>query len=186
MRVIGVSGSPRKDGNTDRLVREVLAGAAASGAETRFIRAADARIQGCVSCYHCRGTGVCALHDDMAEIFEEILKADVVVLGSPVYMGQMCGQLKVFVDRMLPVLAPDYSSRLIKHPRLFFVYTQGNPKASSYQPYMEQTCAFFKFIGFTPKGFMTATGTREKDDMERLPEVKAEARARGAGLVAAV
>lgn len=185
MKVIGFSGSPRKDGNTDRLVRQVLNGAAGAGAETKFVRVADAAIKGCVACYHCRPTGVCALRDDMAPLLAEVLAADAVVLGSPVYMGQMTGQLKLFVDRLLPVLKPDYTTRLAKQPTLLCVYTQGNEDAAAFRPYMEQTSRFLGFLGFAPKGFLAATGTRAKDDIEKQAGLMAEARAAGAALVAA-
>ena len=54
MKVVGFSGSPRKDANTDRLVRQVLDGAKAAGAGTKFVRIADHKISGCISCYHCK------------------------------------------------------------------------------------------------------------------------------------
>ena len=182
MKVIGFSGSPRKDGNTDRLVRQVLEGAAAAGAATAFFRVADLDIKGCTACYACRPTGVCALKDGMTPLLAEVFAADAVVLGSPVYMGQMTGQLKVFVDRLMPVLGPNFITRLRKHPALLCVFTQGHEKEAMFRAYMDGTSHFLGFLGFTSKGVLAAVGTRERNDIEKQPDVLAKARALGAEL----
>ena len=111
MKVIGFSGSPRKDANTDRLVRQVLAGAKAAGADTKFIRIADLKISGCISCYHCKTHDTCSIKDDMQDIYKDIHGADACVIGSPVYMGQISGQTKIFWDRLLPLFNADFSTR---------------------------------------------------------------------------
>jgi multimeric flavodoxin WrbA len=182
MKIVGFSGSPRSDGNTDRLVKQVLAGAAEAGAQTAFFRIADASIKGCVACYHCRPHGVCALHDDMAPLLAQVFAADVVVLGTPIYMGQMSGQTKVFVDRLLPVLGPNFITRLKQHPGLFGVYTQGHSDPAAFRAYMEETSRFLAFLGFVSRGFLAAVGTRERDDIEKQAETLAQARAAGADL----
>ncbi len=181
-KVIGFSGSPRSNGNTDRLVRQVLAGAQEAGAETAFHRVADLDIRGCRACYACRTTGVCALKDGMTPLLAEVFEADAVILGSPIYMGQMTGQLKIFVDRLMPVLGPNFISRLKRKPGLLCVFTQGNSKDDAFRAYMEETNRFLGLLGFTPKGCLAAVATREKDDVEKQADVLAQARACGATL----
>ena len=179
MKVIGISGSPRKDGNTDRLVQRVLGGAAEAGAETRFFRLVDLSIKGCVSCYFCRTIDSCAINDDMHPLYEEIHAADAVVLGSPVYMGQMSGQTKIFMDRLLPLLNPDFTTRLKNRPALVLAFTQGQADLSMFRPYVDGTAHAFGFLGFAPAEVLIAGGTREKSDVESQPEMMAEAHAVG-------
>ena len=183
MKVVGFSGSPRKDANTDRLVRQVLAGAKAAGAETKFIRIADLKISGCISCYHCKTHDTCSIKDDMQDIYKDIHGADACVIGSPVYMGQVSGQTKIFWDRLLPLFNADFSTRLKKHPALVLVFTQGQPDISMFKPYMENTKQMFGFMGFNPKEIIVAGGTREKADVDKQKDLMAKAKEAGAGLV---
>ena len=182
MKIIGISGSPRQDGNTDRLVRQILDGASTAGAQTSFHHVAELNIKGCTGCTTCRDTGLCVLKDDMPPLLLEILDADAVVFGTPVYMGQMTGQLKTFVDRLLPVLKTDYTSRLVKRPAMVWVFTQGNGDPAAVRTYMDQTSHFLGFLGFTPKDILCATGTRAKDDLEKQTDLLAQASQLGAKL----
>lgn len=183
MKVIGFSGSPRKNANTDRLVEHVLAGAQTAGAETAFFRIASLSIKGCVSCYHCKSHDTCAINDGMQTLYKEIHSADAVVIGSPIYMGQMTGQTKTFVDRLLPLLNADFSTRLQKRPALVLVFTQGQPETGMFLPYMESTRQLFGFLGFSPGEMLVAGGTREQADVDKQTELTARARAVGAGLL---
>ena len=183
MKVIGFSGSPRKDANTDRLVAHVLAGAQTAGAETEFFRIADLNIKGCISCYYCKSHQTCSIKDDMQGLYKEIHAADAVVIGSPVYMGQMSGQTKTFIDRLLPLLNADFTTRLKKHPDLVFVFTQGHPDTAMFRPYMDNTHRMLGFLGFDPKEIIVAGGTREKADVDKQTDLMARAKALGEGLL---
>ena len=182
MKVIGLSGSPRKEANTDRLVAQVLAGAQTAGAETEFFRIADLNIKGCISCYYCKSHDTCSIKDDMQGLYKEIHAADAVVIGSPVYMGQMSGQTKTFIDRLLPLLNADFTTRLKKHPALISVFTQGQPDTGMFKPYMENTHRMLGFLGFNPKEIVVAGGTREKADVDKQMDLMARAKALGASL----
>ena len=183
MKVIGFSGSPRKDANTDRLVAHVLAGAQKAGAGTAFFRIADLNIKGCISCYYCKSHDTCSIKDDMQGLYKEIHAANAVVIGSPVYMGQMTGQTKTFVDRLLPMLNADFTTRLQKRPGLVLAFTQGQPDTSMFLPYMENTKQMFGFLGFTAKEIIVAGGTREQADVDKQTELTAKARSLGASLL---
>ena len=182
MKVAGFSGSPRKDANTDRLVGHVLAGARAAGAETKLLRIADLKIKGCICCYYCKSHDTCSINDDMQGIYKDIHAADAVVIGSPVYMGQMTGQTKTFIDRLLPLLNADFTTRLKQHPALVLVFTQGQPDTSMFKPYMENTHKMMGFLGFSPKGIIVAGGTRENTDVDKQTDLTARAKTLGAGL----
>lgn len=98
-KVLILSGSPRKNGNSDILCDEFARGAAEAGHEVEKIRIAEKRIGYCHACYACRGTGVCSIKDDMAEIMQKMIVCDVMVLASPVYFYSIDAQLKAVIDR---------------------------------------------------------------------------------------
>jgi multimeric flavodoxin WrbA len=98
-RVLAVVGSPRKGGNTDILVDEILAGASEAGAAVEKVRLTDLEIAPCKACSACRATGECVQKDDMREMFEKMKASDIWVLGTPVYWWGPSAQLKAFVDR---------------------------------------------------------------------------------------
>jgi multimeric flavodoxin WrbA len=93
------------------------------------------------------------------------------------------GQTKLFMDRLYPVLNPDFSTRLLRRPKLVLAFTQGHPDASFFRPYFEQTKAVLGFLGFTVTDILSAVGTRDSEDIERQPAVLAQARAAGERLV---
>lgn len=99
MKVLGISGSPRKDGNTDFLVKKTLESARARGAEVEFIGLAGKDIRGCIACSECGKAGKCVIEDDIQEIYPKMEQADAIVLGTPIYFGTMTSQTKVLMDR---------------------------------------------------------------------------------------
>ena len=99
IRVLGVVGSPRVGGNTERLVAEALMAKAEGGAETELVRLAGKEIKPCDACLSCRKTGECHVKDDFRPIFDKMVEADGIILASPVYFGSATPQIKAFVDR---------------------------------------------------------------------------------------
>jgi multimeric flavodoxin WrbA len=101
MKVLVLHGSPRTiHSQTRRLAGFVLEGAAEAGAETEMIDLADLQITPCTACESCTLTGTCVYQDDVAGILSHMTEADGIVLGSPVYVDNVTGQMKVFVDRL--------------------------------------------------------------------------------------
>ena len=99
-KVLILSGSPRKGGNSDILCDEFARGAQESGHEVEKIRVAAKKVAPCSGCYYCRDHGgECAHRDDMAEILQKMIDADVLVLASPVYFYSIDAQLKAVIDR---------------------------------------------------------------------------------------
>jgi len=99
IRIIGIVGSPRVDGNTEKLVIEALKVAAEEGAQTELIRLADKEIRPCDACMSFRKAGECHIKDDFQEIFEKMVKADGIILASPVYFGSATPQIMALIDR---------------------------------------------------------------------------------------
>lgn len=107
MKILAVSGSPRR-GNTEWMLGIVLDGATGGGAEAELLLLRQADVRSCRGCLACEkrdrgGRGVCRITDDMQGILPRLLAADVIVLGTPAYMGLLSGLLKGFLDRTCPV-----------------------------------------------------------------------------------
>lgn len=101
-KVLILSGSPRKDGNSDLLCSEFMRGAQESGNEVQKIFVRSKKIVPCNACYYCRDDGgKCALNDDMSEILDAMQAADVIVMASPVYFYSIDAQMKIIIDRSL-------------------------------------------------------------------------------------
>ena len=101
-KVVIISSTPRKNGNSQVLCEAFEKGAKETGNEVELIRLRENKINYCVACYGCSNTGKCVQNDGMNEILEKIVSADVLVLASPIYMYDICGQLKTFIDRIFP------------------------------------------------------------------------------------
>jgi multimeric flavodoxin WrbA len=97
--VLGIVGSPRRGGNTEILVDEVLAGAEEGGAFIEKIILNDLKIKPCQACNSCYKTGNCAQDDDMANLLIRMEKSQIWVLGTPIYWWGPTAQFKTFLDR---------------------------------------------------------------------------------------
>ncbi|HYF92210.1 MAG TPA: flavodoxin family protein [Symbiobacteriaceae bacterium] len=102
MRVLGIVGSPRRGGNTDVLVGEVLRGAASHGAHVQTVYLNDLNIRGCQACEACKGGNGyvgCIQDDDMLGLYDDLIAADAIVIGTPIYYFGPSAQTKLFLDR---------------------------------------------------------------------------------------
>ena len=100
-KVLVISASPRKGGNSDILCDEFIRGAKDAGNETEKIFLKDKKINYCTGCGFCNTNDYteCSQKDDMAEILDKMVEADVIVMATPVYFYTMNGQMKTFIDR---------------------------------------------------------------------------------------
>ena len=99
MKVLGVSGSPRKDKSTDRLVKEVLSAVGALGVQTDFVTLAGKTIGPCIACLGCVKDNVCKVHDDMEQLRHKIVEADAYVIGAANYFSMLNGLSHCFLER---------------------------------------------------------------------------------------
>jgi multimeric flavodoxin WrbA len=99
MNILGVIGSPRVGGNTDRVVDKILEGATCGNATTSKIHLSKLRITPCRGCERCKQEGRCVVNDDMAGVLEQLERSSVWVLGTPVYFLGPTAWFKAFVDR---------------------------------------------------------------------------------------
>jgi multimeric flavodoxin WrbA len=105
-RILGISGSPNAEGNTAYSVRYAI-GLVKDRHETEYISLGGLDIHPCVGCWSCSKTGRCRYKDGMETVYAALRRCDAVVIGSPVYMGMVSGQLKSMMDRCV-LLRPGY------------------------------------------------------------------------------
>ena len=134
-KIYAVNGSPRKNGNTAQLLQKALEGAASAGAEVKLIQLADLNFSGCRSCFACKRlvnpAPGCVLKDDLAETLKELLQADGIIMGSPIYFGAESGLYRNFLERLFfPMLryTNPPSSRAEKRIDFGFIYTMNVPE----------------------------------------------------------
>lgn len=101
MKVLGLVGSPRREGNTHLLVSGVLDGAREKGAETKLVLLGELEIGECDGCHSCWKGRKCVREDDMCALYGDISASDVLVLGTPVYWYAPSALMKVFIDRLV-------------------------------------------------------------------------------------
>lgn len=122
MKILAINGSPRgKKSNTDKFILPFLEGAQAEGASFEVIYLSEKNIKGCQGCFSCwvKTPGKCQIKDDMQELMDKINQADVLIFATPLYFFSMTGQMKTFVDRLLPVMEPFFVEKngRMGHPR---------------------------------------------------------------------
>ena len=160
-KVLTLSGSPRKDGNSDLLCNEFMKGAENAGNSVEKIRVSEKNIGYCRACYACKGTGTCTIKDDMAEVLQKIIDADVIVLASPVYFYSIDAQLKALIDRTVARWLE------VKDKEFYYIMTAADEQTVS----METTLACFRGYadcveGAKEMGIIYGIGVYEKGEIK--------------------
>ena len=122
MKVMAFNGSPRKKWNTATLLEKALEGASSQGAETNLIHLYDLNYKGCISCFACKtkggkSYGRCAVKDDLAPVFKHIEEADAIILGSPIYLGTVSGEMRSFMERLMFPIHDLYGPPAVSFPQ---------------------------------------------------------------------
>jgi len=108
IKVLGLFGSPRRGGNTDLLLEEMLKGAQSQGAEIERIFLSQLNISPCQECRKCEVSGNCVIDDEMQEIYPRLTKANFIILASPIFFYSVTAQTKVLIDRCQTLWARKY------------------------------------------------------------------------------
>ena len=167
-KVLILSASPRKGGNSDTLCDQFLRGAKESGHQAEKVFLRDKKIGYCTGCGVCSKTHRCAQDDDMAEVLEKMVRADVIVMATPVYFYTMNAQMKTLIDRV----APRYSEVSDKEFYYLLTAADSDPKM------LERTLEGFR--GFTEdcltnpqeRGVVYGVGLWEIGDVQKSPALK--------------
>ncbi|MBN1925898.1 MAG: flavodoxin family protein [Prolixibacteraceae bacterium] len=111
MKATGISGSPNKKGNTAYSVKYALSVLEKYDVETQYISLSGMDINFCTGCWKCQENRNCVFQDDMEIIYEALRTSEIIILGSPVYMGMVSGQMKTMMDRCV-LFRPSYEQSL--------------------------------------------------------------------------
>ena len=103
VKVLAFMGSPRKKGNVDTILDEIIKGVNDNNVEVKKYYLNDMNIKGCQGCLFWRKVPTCAFKDDMIDIYEDIKSAEYIIIGSPVYICQVSAQTKLLLDRLYPL-----------------------------------------------------------------------------------
>jgi multimeric flavodoxin WrbA len=166
MKILAISGSARRGSNTELLIREVLSGAGAP--EDLDIRVlSEMHFHGCIGCRGCRkeGSKGCVVKDDMQELYAEMRDADAIILGSPIFYGEITGQMKCFMDRWYALRDKDRKLRIPPGKKALFIITQGADGEERYSHTVKRLDKVLRSYEMEPV-MLVAPG------VERLAEVK--------------
>jgi len=172
MKVIGFNASPRKNGNTAWAINKILENAHKKGIETQLWNFTDLNIKPCQGCLGCHkdGSHGCVINDDMQKLYRELESTEALILGTPIYMGQMTAQAKTFIDRLFAHISPRFSpyyKEKENKTKLILIFTQGNPDPNKFNTYIEYTKQMFQLLEFDVKEVVIVTGTRSKAASEQ-------------------
>lgn len=183
-RILGIAGSPRRHGNSDRLLDECLAGAQAAGAEIDRLVVSAAGIAPCRGCNLCSHDGHCVVRDGMQDVYPRLDAADAIVVASPVFFATVPAVLKCLYDRCQPYWARRYVlGQPIERRRpgaLLLVGGGGDP--FGHECAAKTTRSVFAVLGVDYTAEL-AIHADSPSDAGRLPDALARAREIGAGLV---
>lgn len=157
MKVLGISGSMRKEGNTASLVKLILKRCEDAGIKTKFISLAGKKIQPCLGCDKCRDKKWCVIeNDDWGDMVNAVLDSDVLIIGSPTYYYDVGGQVKNFIDRTYSL----YHDRKLAGRKGVAVAVHANKGASRTIQTLE---GFLSTHEFSSLGSVKGTGFKEGD-----------------------
>ena len=155
VRVLGISGSPHRHGNTETLLDSFLDGTRDAGASVEKIVLTDLSFTTCRGCNVCHKTGTCVLKDDAPALFEKILSANCVAIASPIYSMGITAELKSLIDRAQYFWARkfivkdlSYSADHMSRHKGLFISTAGLPLPNVFDYAFPTVRAFFNGVGF--------------------------------------
>ena len=162
--VLGILGSPRPHGNSAVLLDCFLRGAIESGAETIRLDATKMNISGCNACNECLDTGICIVPDEMAEIYDAIRRADVLVLATPLYFSGMSSQMKAVMDRC-QCLWQIARRQKVPSGKRGYLLAVGAMEKANFRNVLSEVRSFYIGIGVDYQGDVLVPGVESDGDI---------------------
>ena len=174
--VIAINGSPRKNWNTHTLLTNALEGAKSKEHETELINLYDLNYKGCIACLTCKKKGSiakCAMKDDLQSVLEKIEQCDALILGSPIYLGEVTGAMRSFMERLIFQYISydtDRTPLFSRQIQTAFIYTMNVPeevleKIGYTERFKTNARMIETFIG--PTRMLVSTETNQIDDYSK-------------------
>jgi len=188
LKVLGIAGSPRRGGNTDLLLAELLKGAASKGAEVKTIVLNKLKITPCQHCDACHKEGNCRIQDDMQMIYDELEQSDRIVLASPVQFVGLTSQMKAMIDRCQCLWARKYVLKIPplsreRQRKVFFISVGGTRIKGMFEPSLATVRTWFRILDIAYAGELLFSGIDEKGAITRHPDALQQAFLAGQKLV---
>ncbi len=171
MKITCLLSSPRKNGNSSYLAKRICEKASAQGSKVQYFNLNTLNYKGCQACMACKsGSEKCVMPDDLTDVLDSVAEADLLVLATPVYFGDVSAQLKAFIDRTFSYLVPDFyfsdtKSRLKPGKKLVFVLTQGHEDKNSFADIFPRYEFFFGWYGYSQCMELRGTGLLDEKDV---------------------
>lgn len=160
-KVIVVTSSPRKNGNSEILAQKFAEGAGTAGNEVQFVAVRDIGLQFCTGCLYCNSHDRCILSDGMNTLYDSIQNADVLVFATPVYFFAVSGQLKTFLDRLNALYYRDN-----KFKDVYLLATSADGEESAMDGAVKDIQGWIDcFEGVTLKGVIRGVNVTEKGEI---------------------
>ncbi len=175
MRIACLLGSPRENGNSSTVAKRFCEEARNCKADVITFSLSKLRYRGCIACMACKtGSDDCVLQDDLAAVLDAVRKADVLVMATPVYYGDVSSQLKGFIDRTFCYLTPEFhnsdkKSRLAPGKRMLFIQSQGHPDEKLFSDIYPRYEHFFSWYGYESNRLIRVCDTHEPGDASTRP-----------------
>lgn len=164
-KIVVLSGSPRKNGNSELLCDQFIQGATEAGHQIEKINVSNKQINYCTACDACqKNGGTCVQQDDMAEILGKMINADVIVMATPVYFYTMNAQLKTVIDRTYA----RYTA--VSSKDFYFIMTAAVGDKSLLERTLESLRGFTACLtGAKERGIIYGTGAWNAGDIKKSP-----------------
>ncbi len=165
-KIVILLGSPRKNGNSERLAKSFATGSESQGAHVRFFRLHNMNIKGCSDCRQCWSSGKhCIVADDMSQLYESIDNADVIVFATPLYWYSWSAQIKAVWDRMLPYVS-DKAKTTVKGKQGVLLVTAGDEREDVFDAVLESFDRSASLLGLKQAGKICAHNVYDIGDIE--------------------
>jgi multimeric flavodoxin WrbA len=180
MKAVCIAGSPRENGNTDTIVSAVLRGLEAHGVQTSLIRLSGMNIGCCRGCKACCQTGECVQKDDVKRIVSDMLAADLVIVASPSYWGDVTAQMKTFIDRCTPYCNTNGAKLpVVTAARGAAIAVRAGKNKQENLRLVQTIQHFLGHLEIPVAASFTAEGVDTKEDLQRQPQILGDAYAFG-------
>ena len=198
-KVLVVHGSPRKQGNSHAVVDALCEGFNENVDITTY-ELSRLDTKGCLACFACKGKAErCVVNDGLSEVLDAVHETDVLVLAAPVYFGDVCSQMKTFIDRLYHLFLPNFHdatpsdgdnagnvrvSRLREGVKLIFIITQGSIDPALFADINPRYERFFRWLGFDEVYNIRGVGEPARHAGHQMDKAFAQARVLASDVVA--
>ncbi len=193
VRILGIAGSPRLNGNTSIMLEEALKGARSAGATVNKIVVCNRDFYPCQGCNDCRRTGRCDLDDAMDKIYNLALSSNGIILAAPIYFNSLNAQTKAFIDRFQCIwerktrLGEEVTDPATRHARRgLFLSAAGADDPRAFDGAIKVVDMFFDVLDIKYYERLLFFRMEEKGAVKKHPTALRDARAAGEHLVAEI